>query len=85
MGTYCGCVERSAIGESVATDEMTWFRQAWIATGHKLDMGKSCVRIKRLDDIAVDVLAEAIRRLPVEEYVARYEAVRPKPKTGRKR
>jgi len=24
-----------------------WFRQAWTATGKKLDMGKACVRIKR--------------------------------------
>lgn len=77
MGTYCGCAERSATGESVETDEMTWFRQAWLDTGRKLNMGKSCVRIKKLDDVPLDVVAEAIRRLPVDEYVARYNAIRP--------
>jgi hypothetical protein len=40
-------------------------------------MGKSCVRIKKLDDVPLDVVAEAIRRLPVDEYVARYDAIRP--------
>lgn len=77
MGLYCGCVERSARGEAVETDDARWFREAWAATGKKLNMGKSCVRFKRLDDLAVDVVAEAIRRLPVDRYIERYEAVRP--------
>lgn len=65
-------------GAAVETEETAWFREAWAATGRKLNMGKSCVRFKRLDDVAVDVLGEAIRRLPVDEYVRRYEAVRPR-------
>lgn len=77
MGTYCGCAEPSEARGAGETDEMTWFRQAWLATGRHLDMGKSCVRVKKLDDVAFDVIAEAIRRLPVAEYIARYEAVRP--------
>lgn len=77
MGLYCGCVERSARGEAVETADVRWFRDAWAATGKKLNMGKSCVRFKRLDDLAVDVLAEAIRRVPVDVYLERYEAVRP--------
>src|SRR5271165_511062 len=28
-----------------------WFRKAWAATGKKLDMGKACVRFKKLDDV----------------------------------
>src|SRR5581483_6695459 len=28
-----------------------WFRSAWTATGKKLDMGKACVRFKKLDDV----------------------------------
>jgi hypothetical protein len=80
MGVYCGCGERSATGESVETDEARWFRDAWVATGRRLDMGTACVRMKRHDDVAFDVIAEAIRRLPVEEYIARYEAVRPAPR-----
>jgi hypothetical protein len=80
MGVYCGCVERSATREPVETDEARWFRDAWVATGRRLDMGRSCVRMKRFDDVAFDVIAEAIRRLPVDEYIARYEAVRPTPR-----
>lgn len=51
-----------------------WFRDAWVKTGRKLDMGKSCLRFKKLEDVALDVLAEAIRRVPAKDYVERYLA-----------
>lgn len=70
MGLYVGCVESPADGE---TDEARWFREAWLATGKKLDLGKSCVRFRKLEDAALDVIGEAIRRLPAREYIARYE------------
>src|SRR5579863_10114184 len=41
-----------------------WFEDAWAKAGKKLDMGKSCVRFKRIDDVALDVIGEAIRRVP---------------------
>jgi hypothetical protein len=83
MGTYCGCAVPTPDGDEIRTDEVTWFQDAWRATGRKLDMGKSCVRIKRTDDVAFDVIGEAIRRLPVDEYIARYESVRPPAKPRR--
>ncbi|MCC7421087.1 MAG: DUF1801 domain-containing protein [Planctomycetaceae bacterium] len=52
----------------------TWFREAWAKTGKKLDMGKSCVRFKRLDDLPLDVVAEALRRMPAPKWIAHYEA-----------
>lgn len=52
----------------------TWFRQAWANAGKKLDMGKSCVRFKKLEDLALDVVGETVGRVTVEECVANYEA-----------
>jgi hypothetical protein len=68
--------------EPGATDtaEARWFRDAWTGTGRKLNMGASCVRVKRLDDVAFDVIGDAIARLPVDEYLERYEASRPAPR-----
>jgi hypothetical protein len=37
-------------------------------------MGKSCVRFKKLDDVALDVIGRAIKRLPVKQYIAQYES-----------
>lgn len=51
-----------------------WFQEAWAATGKKLDMGKSCIRFKKVDDLALDVVAEAIRRLPAQTFIEHYEA-----------
>lgn len=51
-----------------------WFEQAWTKTGRKLDMGKCCVRFKRLEDVPLEVVAEMLRRLPLKAYVAMYEA-----------
>lgn len=50
-----------------------WFREAWKKSGKKLDMGKSCIRFKKLDDVALDVVGEAIKRMPATDYVALYE------------
>lgn len=59
-------------------DQENWFREAWAKTGKKLDMGKSCIRFKKLEDVALDVIGEAIRRVPAKAYIAHYEsAVRP--------
>ncbi len=50
-----------------------WFRKAYAASGKKLDMGKSCVRFKKLEDLSLDVIGQTIARVPVKEYVARIE------------
>lgn len=50
------------------------FCAAWQAAGKKLDMGKSCVRFKSLDDVPLDVLGETIANVPVERFIASYEA-----------
>lgn len=50
-----------------------WFRDAWAATGKRLDMGKCCVRFKRIEDVPLDIIGEAIRRMPVERWIEKYE------------
>jgi uncharacterized protein YdhG (YjbR/CyaY superfamily) len=45
------------------------FRDDYMATGKKLDMGKSCVRFKRLEDLPLDVIGNAISAVSVEEFL----------------
>lgn len=54
--------------------ESEWFRKAWTSTGKKLDAGKSCVRFKKLEDVPLAVVGQAIKRVPVKKYVAFYES-----------
>jgi hypothetical protein len=70
MGVYCGCMDDG----SDMSPEAKWFRQAWAKTGKKLDMGKACIRFRRVEDLALDVIGEAIRRLPAATYVRRYQS-----------
>jgi hypothetical protein len=56
--------------------ERAWFERAYKASGKKLDMGKSCLRFSSIDKLAVDVVAEAMSRIPVERYVEGYHKVR---------
>jgi hypothetical protein len=53
-----------------------WFRKAWTANGRKLDMGKCCVRFRKLEDVPLKVVGEAIRRVPVKRLIAMYEQAR---------
>lgn len=41
----------------------------------KLDMGKSCIRFKKVDDIPYDLIAELATKFTVEEYVNLYESL----------
>ncbi|GAB4520309.1 MAG: DUF1801 domain-containing protein [Phycisphaerales bacterium] len=50
------------------------FAASWKATGKRLDMGKSCVRVKKLEDVPLDVLAKTIKAITVKKFVASYEA-----------
>lgn len=55
------------------TGEAEWFRKEWAKTGKKLDMGKCCIRFKKIEDVALDVIGEAIRRVPAKKYIEYYE------------
>jgi hypothetical protein len=49
--------------------------EEWKQTGKKLDMGKACIRVKKLEDIPLEVLGRAVKRLPLKKYIAAYEAL----------
>ena len=71
MSLYLNCVYSDS-------DEKEWFEQRWAETGKKLDMGKRCVRFKNLEDLPLDVVGEAIARVPPEDFIASYERSRRK-------
>lgn len=68
------------------TPDEQWFRTRWAQSGKKLDMGKSCIRFKSADDLALDVIAEAFQRVGVARHVAAYSQHDPRnrPKGARK-
>ena len=53
-----------------------WFLDRYKASGKRLDMGKSCVRFKSVEDLPLDLVGEAIARTSVDAYIAVYETAR---------
>ena len=51
---------------------------AYKAAGKRLDMGKCCVRFRKLEDLPLDVVGEIIASTPVEKMIAVYESVKRK-------
>lgn len=42
---------------------------------YKLDMGKSCIRFKKLDDIPLQLIGELASKVNVEDYISTYERI----------
>jgi hypothetical protein len=51
-------------------------KAAFAAAGKKLDMGKSCIRFKKAEDLALDAIAEEIASTAPDEYIRIYEEAR---------
>ena len=60
-----------------------WFRQQYAERGLALDMGKSCVRFKRLDQVPLDVVGEVVARVTPTDFIAAYAAARAATARGR--
>ena len=70
MAIYLFCIYTSDDAEQRFVEE-------WKKTGKKLDMGKSCVRFKRLEDVPLKVLGRAIKRAKLKKFIASYEEAIP--------
>ncbi|CAN5149161.1 DUF1801 domain-containing protein [soil metagenome] len=52
------------------------FKKEYRKTGKLLDMGKSCLHFKKVDDLAMAFLGEAIAGTPPDKLIALYEKSR---------
>jgi hypothetical protein len=69
MAVYLSCLYGNK-------EQERWFRKEWAKSGRKLDMGKVCIRFRKLDDLPLELIGRAVARVPVKEFVAYYESVR---------
>jgi hypothetical protein len=53
---------------------MEWFTGEYSKhSKYKLDMGKSCIRFKRMDDIPFELIGELCSKITVQEWIDIYE------------
>ena len=61
-----------------------WFRERWSETGRRLDMGKSCLRFRALEDLPLDVIGEVIARTDVDSFLEHYHTAREAARSSRR-
>ncbi len=70
-GVYLMCV----YGDPKREEKL---KAAFKKAGKKLDMGKSCIRFKKLEDLPLDVIGRTIASVSPKAYIKKYEASRKK-------
>ncbi|WP_407482920.1 DUF1801 domain-containing protein [Elizabethkingia meningoseptica] len=57
-------------------DLLEWFMGDYVQKSkYKPDVGKSCIRFKRMNDIPYDLMAELSTKISPEKWVEKYESV----------
>jgi hypothetical protein len=46
----------------------------------KLDMGKSCIRFKKMDQIPFELIGQLMSKMTVNQWIERYDSMLPKKK-----
>ena len=69
MAVYLSCIYSDS-------KQCDWFENAYKATGKRLDMGKSCVRFSKLEDLPLELIGEAISRVGLKEFLSHYEGAK---------
>lgn len=54
---------------SVYGDAESKFREEYKATGKRLDMGKCCVRFRKLEDLPLEVIGKAVAYWPMKKWI----------------
>ncbi|MCU0381460.1 MAG: DUF1801 domain-containing protein [Chitinophagaceae bacterium] len=63
------------MGMYMMPDLLTWFQAEYPKQSKgKLDMGKSCVRFKKMDDIPYKLIGELVKKVKVKDWIAVYES-----------
>jgi hypothetical protein len=58
--------------------QAAWLKEEFKKAGKKLDMGKSCVRFRRLEDLPLDAIGQVVAGSTVDDFIACYERSRQK-------
>jgi hypothetical protein len=53
-----------------------WFREEFRKAGKKLDMGKSCIRFRSLEDLPLGVIGKLVAGTSVKQFISTYEKAR---------
>ncbi len=55
-----------------------WFKEEYQKSRKKLNMGKSCLRFKKVEDIPLDLIGKVIGKVSVDKYIAKVKELKGK-------
>ncbi len=67
-----------AMGVYANPKQLAWLKEEFKKAGKKLDMGKACIRFKKLEDLPLHVVGPMAALATPEQFIAVYEASRKK-------
>ncbi len=69
FAVYSSGVNMNPLGES-------WLNEEFERAGKKLDMGRSCIRFRKLESLPLNVIGKVAAAQSVDEFIVAYEAAR---------
>ena len=70
LASQKGYMSLYLMGVYTSPERRRRFEQAFRKAGKKLDMGKSCVRFKRVEDLPLNVIGDTIASISMDDYLA---------------
>ncbi|MDX6695493.1 MAG: hypothetical protein QOF02_3096 [Blastocatellia bacterium] len=64
------------IGVYQDSKQETWLREAFAEAGKKLEMGKGCLRFRKLDDLPLEVIGRVVAAITPDELIEQHKANR---------
>jgi hypothetical protein len=62
------------MGVYMYPDILVWFQEEYVKhVSTKLDMGKGCIRFKKMESIPYDLITELCRKITVNDYLNKYK------------
>ena len=68
------------MGAYLHPDQAAAIKAGFAAAGKRLDMGKSCIRFRRAEDLPLTVIGQAVAAIPPGRYIVRYEELIRRPR-----
>ena len=75
VGAQKNYVSVYLMGVYSVPEEVEAFREAWRSSTGRIDMGKSCLRLKKPADVDHELLARTVAGTPVDRFIETYERI----------
>ena len=75
LASQKNCISLYHMGLYANTELHDWFvREYPKQCKYKLDMGKSCIRFKKMEDIPYDLIIELMKKMTTQNWIELYES-----------